>query len=130
VGSVSCLWLWGVCSQFSLCSSIFFTKGFILSSVPVSFREIFPYLVVVIGLENVLVLTKSVVSTPVDLEVKLRIAQGMQPAWSHRTTEWLGLEGTPGIIKIQPPCCRQGLQRSRLILDQEGWKDAEREKVG
>lgn len=38
--------------------------------------EIFPYLVVVIGLENVLVLTKSVVSTPVDLEVKLRIAQG------------------------------------------------------
>ncbi|PKK19212.1 hypothetical protein A306_00000138, partial [Columba livia] len=30
--------------------------------------EIFPYLVVVIGLENVLVLTKSVVSTPVDLE--------------------------------------------------------------
>lgn len=43
------------------------------SSVP---SEIFPYLVVVIGLENVLVLTKSVVSTPVDLEVKLRIAQG------------------------------------------------------
>lgn len=40
------------------------------------YREIFPYLVVVIGLENVLVLTKSVVSTPVDLEVKLRIAQG------------------------------------------------------
>ncbi|MGH0159706.1 UNVERIFIED_CONTAM: hypothetical protein FKN15_037899 [Acipenser sinensis] len=37
--------------------------------------EIFPYLVVVIGLENVLFLTKSVVSTPVDLEVKLRIAQ-------------------------------------------------------
>ncbi|KAL0599808.1 LOW QUALITY PROTEIN: Sterol regulatory element-binding protein cleavage-activating protein [Plecturocebus cupreus] len=31
--------------------------------------EIFPYLVVVIGLENVLVLTKSVVSTPVDLEL-------------------------------------------------------------
>lgn len=41
-----------------------------------SCSEIFPYLVVVIGLENVLVLTKSVVSTPVDLEVKLRIAQG------------------------------------------------------
>lgn len=44
-------------------------------SVP---SEIFPYLVVVIGLENVLVLTRSVVSTPVDLEVKLRIAQGNQ----------------------------------------------------
>lgn len=58
----------------------FFTKDLILSCGSVSSREIFPYLVVVIGLENVLVLTKSVVSTPVDLEVKLRIAQGMQPA--------------------------------------------------
>ena len=38
--------------------------------------EIFPYLVIVIGLENVLVVTKSVVSTPVHLEVKLRVAQG------------------------------------------------------
>lgn len=46
------------------------------SVLPLLSREIFPYLVVVIGLENVLVLTKSVVSTPVDLEVKLRIAQG------------------------------------------------------
>lgn len=36
---------------------------------------------VVIGLENVLVLTKSVVSTPVDLEVKLRIAQGNAGSW-------------------------------------------------
>ncbi|GLD53204.1 sterol regulatory element-binding protein cleavage-activating protein, partial [Lates japonicus] len=46
-------------------------------------KEIFPYLVVVIGLENVLVLTKSVVSTPVDLEVKLRIAQGLSnESWS------------------------------------------------
>ncbi|XP_028334261.1 sterol regulatory element-binding protein cleavage-activating protein isoform X5 [Physeter macrocephalus] len=46
-------------------------------------NEIFPYLVVVIGLENVLVLTKSVVSTPVDLEVKLRIAQGLSnESWS------------------------------------------------
>ncbi|XP_070585440.1 sterol regulatory element-binding protein cleavage-activating protein isoform X2 [Erythrolamprus reginae] len=45
--------------------------------------EIFPYLVVVIGIENVLVLTKSVVSTPVDLEVKLRIAQGLSnESWS------------------------------------------------
>lgn len=45
--------------------------------------EIFPYLVVVIGFENVLVLTKSVVSTPVDLEVKLRIAQGLSSeSWS------------------------------------------------
>ena len=32
--------------------------------------EIFPYLVVIIGLENVLVLTRSVVSTPLNLEVR------------------------------------------------------------
>ncbi|XP_057691011.1 sterol regulatory element-binding protein cleavage-activating protein isoform X1 [Corythoichthys intestinalis] len=45
--------------------------------------EIFPYLVVVIGVENVLVLTQSVVSTPVDLEVKIRIAQGLSnESWS------------------------------------------------
>ena len=31
---------------------------------------------IVIGLENVLVVTKSVVSTPVHLDVKLRVAQG------------------------------------------------------
>lgn len=41
------------------------------------FSEIFPYLVVIIGLENILVITKSVVTTPVHLEVKLRIAQGL-----------------------------------------------------
>ncbi|XP_013793441.2 sterol regulatory element-binding protein cleavage-activating protein-like, partial [Limulus polyphemus] len=39
--------------------------------------EIFPYLVVVIGLENMWVLTKSVVSTPVHLDVKVRVAQGL-----------------------------------------------------
>nr|XP_031360006.1 sterol regulatory element-binding protein cleavage-activating protein [Lonchura striata domestica] len=60
-----------------------FPTDLLLSCASVSPREIFPYLVVVIGLENVLVLTKSVVSTPVDLEVKLRIAQGLSnESWS------------------------------------------------
>ncbi|XP_064598999.1 LOW QUALITY PROTEIN: sterol regulatory element-binding protein cleavage-activating protein-like [Liolophura sinensis] len=45
--------------------------------------EIFPYLVMIIGLENVLVLTKSVVSTPVHLDVKYRVAQGLsKEGWS------------------------------------------------
>lgn len=57
----------------------FLATDLIHHSGSLSSREIFPYLVVVIGLENVLVLTKSVVSTPVDLEVKLRIAQGTAP---------------------------------------------------
>lgn len=46
-------------------------------------REIFPYLVAIVGLENVLVLTKSVVSTPSHLDVKIRIAQGLsREGWS------------------------------------------------
>ena len=40
-------------------------------------RDIFPYLVIIIGLENILVLTRSVVSTPVNLDVKIRVAQGL-----------------------------------------------------
>ncbi|XP_062599956.1 sterol regulatory element-binding protein cleavage-activating protein-like [Saccostrea cucullata] len=40
--------------------------------------EIFPYLVVFVGLENVLVITKSVVSTPVDQDVRFRIAQAVE----------------------------------------------------
>ena len=61
-------------------------------------REIFPYLVVVIGLENVLVLTKSVVSTPVDLEVKLRIAQG----------NTAGCGGAPGRAGGRAVCAGRG----------------------
>ena len=44
------------------------------------------------------------------------------PAFSerslHRITEWLGLEGTPKIIKLQFPCSRQDHQPPYLILDQ------------
>ncbi|XP_014258419.1 sterol regulatory element-binding protein cleavage-activating protein isoform X1 [Cimex lectularius] len=40
-------------------------------------REVFPYLVVVVGLENILVLTKSIVSTQAHLDAKIRVAQGL-----------------------------------------------------
>ena len=40
--------------------------------------EIFPYLVIFIGFENIVVLTKSVVSTPFDLDVRYRIALGLK----------------------------------------------------
>ncbi|XP_077972967.1 sterol regulatory element-binding protein cleavage-activating protein-like isoform X2 [Styela clava] len=39
--------------------------------------EIFPYLIIVIGLENILVITKSVVATPIHLEVDKRVALGL-----------------------------------------------------
>lgn len=46
-------------------------------------KEIFPYLVILVGLENVLVITKSVVSTPQHLDVKIRVAQGLsKEGWS------------------------------------------------
>ncbi|VDP49701.1 unnamed protein product [Schistosoma mattheei] len=56
------------------------------------FSEVFPYLVVLIGFENVIVLTKSVVATPVDLPVKYRIAEGLsKESWSHTKLYFTGL---------------------------------------
>lgn len=79
-----------------------------LSPCPVH-REIFPYLVVVIGLENVLVLTKSVVSTPVDLEVKLRIAQGNGGVGGMAATPPAKGTGSPGaslaLASTKMPAC-------------------------
>ncbi|XP_018574713.1 sterol regulatory element-binding protein cleavage-activating protein [Anoplophora glabripennis] len=46
-------------------------------------KGIFPYLAILVGLENVLVLTKSVVSTPLHLDVKIRNAKGLsKEGWS------------------------------------------------
>ncbi|XP_063231759.1 sterol regulatory element-binding protein cleavage-activating protein [Bacillus rossius redtenbacheri] len=46
-------------------------------------KEIFPYLVLIVSLENVLVLTKSVVSTPAHLDVKIRVAKALsREGWS------------------------------------------------
>lgn len=59
----------GICSFFGLTPTL--NSG-----------EVFPYLVIFIGFENIVVLTKSVVSTPFDLDVKYRIALGLQKeAW-------------------------------------------------
>ncbi|XP_052246747.1 sterol regulatory element-binding protein cleavage-activating protein-like [Dreissena polymorpha] len=45
--------------------------------------EVFPYLVVLIGMENVLVMTKSVVSTSIELDVADRVATGLsKEGWS------------------------------------------------
>lgn len=61
----------GICFFFGLTLTIDERKG------------IFPYLALLIGLENALVLTKSVSSTPFDLDVKIRIAQGVsKEGWS------------------------------------------------
>lgn len=67
-------------------------------------KEIFPFLVMLVGLENVLVLTKSVVTTPSHLDIKIRVAQGLsKEGWS--ITKNLMLEITIltiGIITCVP----------------------------
>jgi hypothetical protein len=55
----------GICSYFGLTPTL---NG----------SEIFPYLIIFIGFENIVVLTKSVVSTPFDLDVRYRIALGLK----------------------------------------------------
>ena len=73
-------------ASFTVISSLAMTVGvcfFFGLTLSLSSKDIFPYLVVIVGLENVLVLTKSVVSTPSHLDVKIRVAQGMsKEGWS------------------------------------------------
>lgn len=71
---------------FTVLSSLAMTVGvcfFFGLTLSLGSKDVFPYLVVIVGLENVLVLTKSVVSTPAHLDVKIRVAQGMsKEGWS------------------------------------------------
>jgi len=55
----------GVCASLDLLPTTF------------SIKEIFPYVVIVIGLENVMIITNSVVSIERDIDVSARVAKGM-----------------------------------------------------
>lgn len=69
-----------IAGSLSMSMGICFFFGFSLS---LQGKEIFPYLVIIVGLENVLVLTKSVTSTDSRLDVKIRLAQGLsKEGWS------------------------------------------------
>ncbi|XP_067004981.2 sterol regulatory element-binding protein cleavage-activating protein isoform X2 [Anabrus simplex] len=69
-----------VLASLSMTIGLCFFFGLILT---LNGKEVFPYLVAIVGLENVLVLTKSVVSTPTHLDVKIRVAQGLsREGWS------------------------------------------------
>ncbi|XP_014205675.1 sterol regulatory element-binding protein cleavage-activating protein [Copidosoma floridanum] len=69
-----------VIASLSMSVGVCFFFGLTLS---LSGKEFFPYLVIIVGLENVLVLTKSVVSTPAHLDMKIRVAQGLsKEGWS------------------------------------------------
>lgn len=69
-----------IAGSLSMSMGICFYFGFSLS---LQGKEIFPYLIIIVGLENVLVLTKSVTSTDSRLDVKIRLAQGLsKEGWS------------------------------------------------
>ncbi|KRX92807.1 Sterol regulatory element-binding protein cleavage-activating protein [Trichinella pseudospiralis] len=60
----------GICSHFSLIRRTWLV-------------ELFPYLALIVGVENTLCITRSVVSTPVHLEVNIRLARGLaSEGWS------------------------------------------------
>ncbi|XP_037299802.1 sterol regulatory element-binding protein cleavage-activating protein [Manduca sexta] len=69
-----------IAGSLTMSMGICFYFGFSLSHQG---KEIFPYLVIIVALENVLVLTKSVTSTDSRLDVKIRLAQGLsKEGWS------------------------------------------------
>lgn len=69
-----------VMGSLSMTVGVCFFFGLTLS---MSAKEVFPYLVIIFGLENVQVLTKSVVSTPAHLDMKIRVAQALsKEGWS------------------------------------------------
>ncbi|CAG9558135.1 unnamed protein product [Danaus chrysippus] len=74
------------CAVLSIAGSLTMSMGicfFFGFSLSLQGKEIFPYLVIIVGLENVLVLTKSVTSTDSRLDVKIRLAQGLsKEGWS------------------------------------------------
>ncbi|RZC39326.1 sterol regulatory element-binding protein cleavage-activating protein [Asbolus verrucosus] len=73
-------------SVITVCGSLTMTYGlcfFFGLTLNLEGKVVFPYLVLLVGLENVLCLTKSVVSSPLHLDVKIRIAQGLsKEGWS------------------------------------------------
>ncbi|XP_055531679.1 sterol regulatory element-binding protein cleavage-activating protein [Wyeomyia smithii] len=74
-------------------SAVFTVLGSLLMSLGMCFffgltislqsKGVYPYLVILVGLENVLVITKSVLTTDNNLDVKIRVAQGLsREGWS------------------------------------------------
>lgn len=74
------------CATITVVASLLVTIGtccFFGLTLTLNAKEAFPYLIMIVGLENVLVLTKSVVSTPAHLDLKIRVAQGLsREGWS------------------------------------------------
>lgn len=67
-------------------------------------KEVLPYFIIIVGLENILVLTKSIISIPSHLDSKIRIAQGLsKEGWSITKNFFLELTVlTAGLVTFVP----------------------------
>ncbi|KAI5700000.1 hypothetical protein M8J76_009773 [Diaphorina citri] len=67
-------------------------------------KEVLPYFIIIVGLENILVLTKSIISIPSHLDSKIRIAQGLsKEGWSITKNFFLELTVlTAGLLTFFP----------------------------
>ncbi|XP_037940962.1 sterol regulatory element-binding protein cleavage-activating protein [Teleopsis dalmanni] len=75
-----------LCSVVTVLGSLVMSLGlcfFFGLTISLQSKDIFPYLVVLVGLENCLVITKSVVSTDETFDVKIRVAQALSKEGWH-----------------------------------------------
>uniref|UniRef100_A0A182JU38 Sterol regulatory element-binding protein cleavage-activating protein n=1 Tax=Anopheles christyi TaxID=43041 RepID=A0A182JU38_9DIPT len=74
------------CAVLTVLGSLLMSLGLcFFFGLTISFQSkgVYPYLVILVGLENVLVITKSVLTTDNNLDVKIRVAQGLsREGWS------------------------------------------------
>ncbi|KFB47933.1 hypothetical protein ZHAS_00015995 [Anopheles sinensis] len=74
------------CAVLTVLGSLMMSLGLcFFFGLTISFQSkgVYPYLVILVGLENVLVITKSILTTDNNLDVKIRVAQGLsREGWS------------------------------------------------
>ncbi|XP_073814075.1 SREBP cleavage activating protein [Musca autumnalis] len=78
--------LLAVCAAITILGSLVMSLGlcfFFGLTISLQSKDIFPYLVILLGLENCLVITKSVVSTDETFDVKIRVAQALSKEGWH-----------------------------------------------
>ncbi|KAH8288983.1 hypothetical protein KR054_003617 [Drosophila jambulina] len=78
--------LLALCSVFTTAGSLAMSLGlcfFFGLTISLQSKDIFPYLVILVGLENSLVITKSVVSMDETFDVKIRVAQALSKEGWH-----------------------------------------------
>lgn len=78
--------LLAICAVFTVLGSLVMSLGlcfFFGLTISLQSKDIFPYLVILVGLENCLVITKSVVSTDDTFDVKIRVAQALSKEGWH-----------------------------------------------